>query len=470
MKAILIGLFTLFYIGLFAQHNVIVSGKITNPEDFLANIKFYLDPLNKKEVYVGGILDETNQFQVSLKIDEPILASIKHGSNETSFFIEPGDSLHIEFDNWKFMQSLRFSGGQAGINNSIYKAYSLDINPYTTGSEPFSQIKILHPKAYLDYIKDLKKRKLQSLGIHQRGRAVSPAFFQFMITEIDFDYGNSLLIYPRNHRYFNNIQHSLVLPKKYYRFLKKIDINGQNSLYSEAYKNYLDAYITYQVEQLPKHEKRSFYRTKIKLTRQYLVGSAKHYMLTQIFIDAGSRNQLYELSRDVDVFLVSDAPDFYKKMIKKTYQIANTLRPGRPAPHFSLEDSNGNIVNLEDFRGKVIYLDFWATWCGPCRKEINPARDLKKRFKGKDVVFLYITLDTDKKGWKKFIKDNNMAGIHLFAGGGFDSKIAQLFDVKGVPTYYIIDKTGLIASNKPKRPSQRGVEQEIQAILGFLSD
>lgn len=456
--------------GLFAQNNVIISGQIIHAEDFLANIKFYVDHLQEKEEYIGGIIDDKNYFQVSFEIDEPILARIEHGSNKASFFLEPGDSLHIAFDNWRFMQSLKFSGGQAGINNEIYKAYQLDINPYVSGSEPFSQIKVLRPKAYLNYVKDLRKRKLQLLGIHQKGRMVSPAFFKFMVTEIDFAYGTSLLIYPRNHRYFNNIAGELSLPRRYYRFLNQLELNNNHSLYSEAYKNYIDAYLGYQIAGLPAHEKRSFYRTKIRLAKQSLVGEPLHYTLAKIFKDAAHQNQLFELSRDVDRYMVSEAPEYYKTTIEKLYQVANTLRPGRAAPSFQLEDQHGNIVRLEDFRGKVVYLDFWATWCGPCRKEIAPARNLKKHFKGKDVVFLYITLDTNKDKWKQFILNNQMEGTHLFAGGGFDSKIAQLYDVKGVPTYYIIDKTGLIASNKPKRPSQRGVEQEIQAILGFFSD
>jgi thiol-disulfide isomerase/thioredoxin len=195
-------------------------------------------------------------------------------------------------------------------------------------------------------------------------------------------------------------------------------------------------------------------------------------MLAQTFISAYQRGQLYDLARDVESFLVSEALESYKDVIDKLYKLASTLRPGRLAPNFQLETLDGDTMSLESLRGKVIYIDFWATWCGPCKTEIDYAKKLKEKFPEDEVMFVYISLDdeVDKDIWRWYIQQNNIEGLHLIAKGGFESQVAQDYNVTGVPTFYLINRAGRIASNTPKRPSQLGLEQEIQAIVNFPGD
>jgi peroxiredoxin len=195
-------------------------------------------------------------------------------------------------------------------------------------------------------------------------------------------------------------------------------------------------------------------------------------MLAKTFISAYQRGQLYDLARDVEVFLVSDALASYKDVIDEFYKLASTLRPGQDAPNFKLEALDGKMISLTDLRGKVLYIDFWTTWCGPCKTEMNHSKLIKENFSETEVVFVYISLDDeiDKDIWKEYIQQNEIKGLHLIASGGFKSQVAKDYNVTGVPTFYLINKDGKIASNTPKRPSQLGLEQEIQAIVNFSED
>jgi thiol-disulfide isomerase/thioredoxin len=136
------------------------------------------------------------------------------------------------------------------------------------------------------------------------------------------------------------------------------------------------------------------------------------------------------------------------------------------APSVTLNDINGNKVSLSDFKGKVVYLDIWATWCGPCLWEMNHSKDIKARFQeNPQVVFLYISIDRDKDAWKRMVKKKDIHGIHLNSSNGQEDDIIDKFNASTVPKYILIDKNGNIADADAKRPSDPEAIQDIEALL-----
>ena len=142
----------------------------------------------------------------------------------------------------------------------------------------------------------------------------------------------------------------------------------------------------------------------------------------------------------------------------------NKLHTGQPAPDFTLKDIEGKEVSLKDFKGKTIYLDFWATWCSPCIAEIPDAKKLEEEFKTRDVVFLYISIDQNEETWRKIIGEKQMGGVQLISIEGFSSEIAQKYKLKAVPTYILINKTGIMVDCDAKRPSN-GAKEDIEKLL-----
>ncbi|WP_312356104.1 TlpA disulfide reductase family protein [Empedobacter sp.] len=114
------------------------------------------------------------------------------------------------------------------------------------------------------------------------------------------------------------------------------------------------------------------------------------------------------------------------------------------APDFSLADINGKRFDLSDFKGKYVYMDIWATWCGPCKVQIPFMKELEKQFHDAPIHFVSVSLDKleDKPIWEKMVRENQMSGVQLFAGRednfGFDYKIEY------IPTFIILDKEGNI--------------------------
>jgi thiol-disulfide isomerase/thioredoxin len=149
--------------------------------------------------------------------------------------------------------------------------------------------------------------------------------------------------------------------------------------------------------------------------------------------------------------------------MKRCYVQKLKLAAGTNAPDFYCTDAEGKTHSLKEFRNNVVYIDFWATWCVPCKKEMPDFLDLQEEYKGKDIVFIRISLDDDMNRWLKAEESNKSEGISLFAGNGFNSEAAKAFQVRSIPTYVLIDKEGKVINADELRPSSA-------AIRGVLDD
>jgi peroxiredoxin len=113
------------------------------------------------------------------------------------------------------------------------------------------------------------------------------------------------------------------------------------------------------------------------------------------------------------------------------------------APNFTLEDSNGATVKLSDYKGKVVLLDFWATWCEPCREALPHLREVAKKFQGQPLVVVSVSLDDNEQRWKDFVAKNGMTWAQ-YRDGGFTGSISKLFGVTAIPHTFTIDAEGVL--------------------------
>ena len=136
---------------------------------------------------------------------------------------------------------------------------------------------------------------------------------------------------------------------------------------------------------------------------------------------------------------------------------------GKQAPAWELKDVEGNTIKSSDFKGKVVVLDFWATWCGPCRAEIPSFIALQDKY-GKDgLVVVGVSLDEEGASVvKPFMKRNKINYPIVMA----DTRIADLFGgVEGIPTTFVIDRDGKIAAKHVGLTSKAAFEKEIKPLL-----
>jgi thiol-disulfide isomerase/thioredoxin len=139
-----------------------------------------------------------------------------------------------------------------------------------------------------------------------------------------------------------------------------------------------------------------------------------------------------------------------------------TLKTGEEALAFSYPDKDGKTVTMASLKGKVVLVDVWATWCGPCKVEIPHLKKLEEEMKGKEVAIISLSTDavTDKAKWLKMIKDENLGGTQLFAGGP-GNEFSQYYKVNTIPRFLVFDKQGKIVTVDSPRPSN----PELKALL-----
>ena len=126
----------------------------------------------------------------------------------------------------------------------------------------------------------------------------------------------------------------------------------------------------------------------------------------------------------------------------------------------------GGKISLKDFKGEVVYVDLWATWCGPCLEQIPYAKELHRGLPEDKVIFLNVSLDTDQDAWKKMLqKEKDWLGIHIILDQREADTLERTYKVIGIPKYLLIDQAGKIVSADASRPSSKSITAEINSLL-----
>jgi thiol-disulfide isomerase/thioredoxin len=119
------------------------------------------------------------------------------------------------------------------------------------------------------------------------------------------------------------------------------------------------------------------------------------------------------------------------------------LARARMAPAFTVTTLDGQRLALDDLKGKVVLLDFWATWCEPCREALPHLREIAKKFDGEPLVIVSVSLDSDEQKWKDYVANNGMTWLNYY-DGGFKGPISKLFGVEAIPHTFTIDPDGVL--------------------------
>jgi peroxiredoxin len=119
------------------------------------------------------------------------------------------------------------------------------------------------------------------------------------------------------------------------------------------------------------------------------------------------------------------------------------LARARMAPPFSITTIDGQQISMDDLQGKVVLLDFWATWCQPCREALPHIRQVAKKFQGQPLVIVSVSVDDDEAKWKDFVGKNEMTWPQYF-DGGFGGSVAKMFGVTAIPHTFTIDADGVL--------------------------
>lgn len=191
----------------------------------------------------------------------------------------------------------------------------------------------------------------------------------------------------------------------------------------------------------------------------------KGYLAMDLMKRFKSYDQAYiEFKERVNPFLKTE----YLKNKMEEFEITiRKFSEGQPAFDFGGKDIQGKEHKLSDYKGNLVYVDVWATWCGPCKAQIPALKDLEKKYHGKPITFLSISLDKqkDREKWSNFVKEKGLEGVQLIADKAFDSPVAKAYGINGIPRFMLFDKDGNIISTDAPRPSEKKTEELLNKHL-----
>lgn len=435
-KTFLLFLIVTLYSFSTAEETIIISGKIINTENKTIRIK---GELLDKEIK----LKSDGSFSENMKLEFEGIYTIETTKNSIPMYLSKDYKLEIYADDVNLNATLKFTGKGYIENQYLAKKQLI------TSATPDDRLYKLNEK---EFLKRLHEIKTFVNNLYLKTKFTDVGFKEKEARSIYYLEQKHILFYKKYHYYYAQLD-GFKVSETYPKFDEGIDMdNNSNFLFSNHYQ---DIVMQKFYENVKADEDSPMISTKnaIPQIKALKSQSIKNRLIENLSYDVNIQNKSYD--EVYQEFLSITNNPILKEKLTANYNTANALRPGNVAPGFNYENQKGGKTSLEDLKGKYVYIDLWATWCGPCREQIPFLQKVEEQYKGKNIEFVSISIDAinDQPKWSKFVVEKQLGGIQLLAENEWESKIIKDYSVRGVPTFILIDPNGNIVSAYAPKPS-----------------
>ena len=451
---------------------IVIQGQITDcPEKYL--LISFLD--KNGELLIDTLkLDESGKFYLkTYKLIEPQRTSIQQNNIQiNNIFVAPGYQLTIT-GNGKDLFSLIKTKKISGIGSES-NHYRFLLDSILFARMDVTQWVQLNENDLLSYISNDQKLKDSIANIVFNKKAIQDKYLKYFgkLVQLDnkFTKLSMLLAYINFKNY--NYENSIAFIREHFDNQILDNLYKDEYLISSDYRNsvvggeYLDYILNldYQKDSTLQDQK-DYKLKKVNTTYQ---GKAKELALYKQMRSAIAQGNSFEEINDYKKrfhpYISNFKNEFYKKSIENRFEEkeAELVRTqvGKPAPKFILQSNAGDTYSLEDFKNKVVYLDLWASWCGPCRAETPSFKKLYSKYKNDNrIVFVSIAVIDGRNEWEKALEEDKPDWLQLLDKEGV---VWKSYVANTIPKFIIIDKQGNILNFNAPRPSSG---EEIEKLL-----
>jgi thiol-disulfide isomerase/thioredoxin len=442
---------------------VVLRGTVANaaPGD---SVWLYYTPRpgQTRRTVVPAPVSPTGAFELRVKdLAGPLDAQLAFGSFFETVYFTPGDSQVVALDRNDVWGSLRFRGRGAYANTYLTRAQrQFDYNAESWLDSRHADVS---PTEFRRLADARLQQQLDTLAAYHARQPLPEALLRTRRQVLALQHGTSLLRYAGT--YNRRPGKTASLSADYYAFLVQLPLRdydyftASNAL-AGPLAQLLDSYRlarlllpTGQLDATPGAAERLYRQATADFgdtpTRDQLVGSTLAGALA-----SHSGTSLAAVRAVLPTFWARNCDSTAAQELRRAWRNNAPLQAGSLAPGFRLNNTEGKAVTLNDFRGKVVYLDFWYSSCRPCLAEAPAARVLKQKFLGQDVVFLYVSIDQGAALWRRTIATYALDGpnsVHVLDPEGWLA--ARPFQVPSYPSYWIIGRNGRIRRGDAPRPS-----------------
>ena len=381
---------------------VTIKGTITNP---IGDVAFF----RAKDTSFEASVDSLGVFSITFSIDSAMYLDFSNGPERTAMYVHPGDNIRMNIDTKMYDETISYKGSPK--SSYLAKKYLLREQMdfmgevYYLGSQD-------EYSAYLNGYRDSIMSDLNT-------------FDDTLFNGIEIeDMNNMLDYYAKSQVSMTDLSPSA---KRFNWDADKLSMNYNfyvelNSMSSQEYDSMLSSYATEMNNLLASVDDTAF----VSKTKKGISSTVK---------DWKERKQAKE----------------------------NIPKPGEMAIGFTYPNKDSVEFSLADFSGKLVYVDVWATWCGPCKAEIPSLQKLEGEYHDKNITFLSVSVDTDRQAWVDMVVNDQLGGVQLWADGW--SQITKDYAIFGIPRFMLFDQDGKVISTDAPRPSSAEIRPLIEEYI-----
>ena len=424
----------------FSAETASITGKITNATEN----EIILNGLNFK---ITIPINSDGTFSKDLEIKYNGLYTFNNDSSKWDLYLTTDSNLQLNFDQNNRDETIAFSGNTSNEclylyeKHKLYDAKNLDLTKTYSLAES-------------DFVSCIDKVVSTNLELLKNTKDLNDFFRKSEEKNIVYNTQSNYYNYKYMHSYYtkSNVPKAKICESRLFN-RDTITFNFDEFLFSTVFRGYENGRFTTSFN--PKFNKNKSDAKEILSEELAKINNSviEDFILKNL---AGQLNSYDDKNNHLLKAIIDLTKDenFKTQLLSKVENMGKFVN-GSAAPNFELVDQNGNKVRLEDFKGKNIYIDFWATWCKPCVSEIPDLKKVEEKFKDKNIVFLSISLDSQKdiEKWKSFIVKKELGANQLIVENAWQSQVVKEYLVESIPRFILIDTEGNLVDINAPRPS-----------------
>lgn len=394
------------------------------------------------------------KFSDTLSLPDLNYFTLSAGRSRVPIYLKKGKSIII---NASTLENIKFDGELSAENLLMRKLISTRKGAVQNPNKFYG----LGETEFIAANKDLEKTLTAMIN---SAEGIDAQFKADQLQDVKYGYAADLNNYEAAHGYYAKVE-NFKASENFSKELVDIDLNNEDAFKSsENFKNLISGNLQKNMSSVYEESKdynkaikSSFSKIENKLIRSEMLKSYAAMLLAP--------NE--DLKENYDFLMANTSTEKYKNDYTATFDRLKSLSKGQPSPQFvNYENHKGGSTSLSDLKGKYVYVDVWATWCGPCKREIPSLKAVEKEFHGKNIEFVSTSIDRakDHGAWVNMVKDKELGGIQLMADSDWKSKFVTDYQITGIPRFILIDPEGKIVSADAPRPS----DPKLKTLLNEL--